>query len=207
MTKILTPLSAHVVVHGETRVLHCDTREDFFIDAKSEKNVSFVYEVCGEATYELCIEVAERARCTMNILYRAHEKDAKLRARISVLLQREAQISLDVASFCEVECGQSDVRVFVVFNEGAKATVRAYTRATEKQSVVHEEIRGLAVGETASASFIPELSLVHDDVVATHATSVVKIDERRVAYFLSRGVSCADAERCLVDAFLYGSVS
>lgn len=207
MTKILAPFSAHVVAHDETCVLHRDMREEFFIDAQSEKNVSFVYEVRGEVTHELFLEVAEGARCTMSTLYRAHEKNAKLRVRISVLLQRDAQISLDVASFCEAECGQSNVRVFVVFNEGAKATVRAYTRANEKQSVVHEEIRGLVVSEASSASFIPELSLLHDDIVATHATSMVKIDETRVAYFLSRGVSREEATRCLVEAFLYGSVS
>lgn len=207
MTKILAPLSSEVVAHEENRVLVRDVHERIFVEAATEKKISCAYDVRSESMQHFFVEVGAGAVCDIKLLYRAHEKDAKLCTRISILLQQDAQISLDVASFCEAECGQSDARVFVVFNEGAKATVRAYTRATEKQSVVHEEIRGLVVGKISSASFIPELSLLHDDVVATHATSVVKINETRVAYFLSRGVSREEATRCLVEAFLYGSVS
>ena len=34
MTKILAPLSSHVVVDGETRVLTSDVREDIFFGLK-----------------------------------------------------------------------------------------------------------------------------------------------------------------------------
>jgi Fe-S cluster assembly scaffold protein SufB len=206
MTKILAPLSSQIFAHDETRALVGDVRENIFVDAASEKKISCAYGVRGGVTQNILVEVGEGAVCDMKLLYRAHEKDTKLRVCASVLLHRDAEISFDLASFVEAAYVQSDVRIFVVFNEGAKATVRAFTRASEERSVVHEEVRGLVLGEMASLSFIPELSLLHDDIVATHATSMVKIDEKRVAYFLSRGVSREDAMRCFVDAFLYGDL-
>lgn len=202
MTKILSPLSSQIVAYDETCVLERDAREEFFITKGNEKKMLCAYDVKGGAAHEVFLEVGEGAFCDVNLLYRVYEKGAKMCVRVCILLQRNATISCDVASMCEVAACASDVRVFVVFNEGAKATVRTYTRVSEPRSMVHEEIRGLTLGDAASVSFIPELSLLHDDIVATHATSVVKIDEKRFAYFLSRGVSRDCAIKCLVDAFL-----
>lgn len=202
MTKILTPLSAEIVACDETRVLDRVTREEFFVEGADEKNVSCAYEVFGEVKHEVFIEVKQDASCVVNILYRAHEKGANMHAHISVLLHAGARISLDVASVCENIACESDVRVFVVFNEASRATVRAFTHASAPRSVVHEEIRGLIVEASAHASFIPEVSLLHDDIVATHATSITKIDEKHVAYLQSRGALREDAVRCLSDAFL-----
>lgn len=202
MTKILAPLSVQTVAHDETYALRCATRERIFVDGKDEKNVSCAYAVYGEALHDVFVEVTEGTSCTVRMCYRAHEKGTKISVRISVLLCKDAKISLDVTSFCEEIAQESDVRIFVVFNEAAHATVRAFTRVHASQSVVHEEIRGLTLGESLHASFLPELSLLHDDVVATHATSVTKIDEKYIAYLQSRGIARERAVKEIAEAFL-----
>lgn len=202
MTKILAPLSSQIVAHDEKRVLVGSAREDFFVEAGGEKKILLEYGVQGEVTHEVFIEVGEGALCEVSFVYRAHEKGTKIRARVCVLLGKNAAISCDIASMCDAMEAASDVRVFVVFSDGARAVARAFTCASAPRGVVHEEIRGLMVGDIALATFIPELSLLHDDIVATHATSLEKINEKRLSYFLSRGVSRDHAMKCLVDAFL-----
>lgn len=165
------------------------------------------YVVEGCTAHEVRLSVEEGASCSMSLMYRAHEKEADLSVRFFVTLEKDATFSLDIASFLLSERSKSDVRVFLVLNKGARATVRLLTRAEASSSVVHEEIRGLALDEYAHASFIPELELLHDDIVATHAASIVQLDERRIAYLLSRGVSREDAIRCVVEAFLKSPVS
>ncbi|MEK9156632.1 MAG: SufD family Fe-S cluster assembly protein, partial [Patescibacteria group bacterium] len=161
----------------------------------------------GHLVREVRFRVEEGTSCSMSSVYRAHEKDADLEVRFFVTLEKNATFSLDIASFLLGERSKSDVRVFLVLNEGSRATVRQLTRAEASSSIVHEEIRGLAIGEYAYASFIPELELLHDDVLATHAASIVCVDEKRIAYLLARGVSREDAVGCLAQAFLQSTVS
>lgn len=181
MTKILAPLSSSLV--------HSSGQYEEYL-------------VKGHFVREMRFRVEENTSCLMSSVYRAHEKDANLDVRFFVTLEKNAMFSLDIASFLLGERSKSDVRVFLVLNEGARATVRQLTRAEGSASIVHEEIRGLAIGEYAHASFIPELELLHDDVLATHAASVIRIDEKRIAYLLARGVSHEDAIGCLAEAFL-----
>lgn len=181
MTKILAPLSSST-------------------DHPSERHEEYVVE--GNFVREMRFRVEENTSCSMSSVYRAHEKDADLAVHFFVTLEKNAELSLDIASFLLGERSKSDVRVFLVLNEGSRATVRQLTRAEGSSNVVHEEIRGLAVGEYAHASFIPELELLHDNVLATHAASIVRVDEKRIAYFLARGVSREDAVGCLAEAFL-----
>lgn len=156
----------------------------------------------GHLVREMRFRVEENTSYSMNFVYHAHEKDADLTVRYFITLEENATLSLDIASFLLGASSQSDVRVFLVLNKGARATVRLLTRAEAPLSVVHEEIRGLALDEYAHASFIPELELLHDDILATHAASIARIDEKRITYLLARGVSREDAVGCVVEAFL-----
>jgi SUF system FeS cluster assembly, SufBD len=213
MTKILAPLSVDIlrddssaisVAHLATKKLSTGVHETFFVDSDAEKKITQRYEVSGKVFHDLFFDVQPGVSSDIFLSYLVYEKYTKLQVRVGILLHPGATVSLDIASLLDVREAENDVRIFVVFNEGSKATVRAFTRAMQGETMVHEEIRGLMLGDAASASFIPELSLLHDDIVATHATSMVKLDEKQLAYFLSRGVLREHATQCLVDAFLGG---
>jgi len=203
MTKILAPLSLmfesrHSGLDPESNASR-KTMDPGSVSGMTQRVEHFVEDRLVHE-FRFCIE--EGASCSMNSVYRAHEKDADLEVRFFVTLEKNSTFSLDIASFLLGERSKSDVRVFLVLGEGSRATVRQLTRAEGSSSVVHEEIRGLAIGEYANASFIPELELLHDDVLATHAASIVRVDEKRIAYLLARGVSRQSAIECLTDAFL-----
>lgn len=221
MTKILAPLSSTFVMSDSIRLASPAGRHPAHQEGDGSRVPSesswhrgawddeqhFEYLVEGRLVHEFRFRIEEGAFCSMSSVYRAHEKDANLDVRFFVTLEKNATFSLDIASFLLGERSKSDVRVFLVLNEGSRVTVRQLTRAEGSSSVVHEEIRGLAIGEYAHASFIPELELLHDDVLATHAASIVRVDEKRVAYLLARGVSREDAVGYLAEAFLQSTVS
>lgn len=212
MTKILAPLSSEVTsLHLKDFKNTMDAEAISSTAQRIEHLTSSLahplvwrdaFSFYGRTIHEVHVHVSAGALCTLAYTYRAHEKDADLAVRFFVTLEKDATLSLDITSFLLNERSKSDVRVFLVLNKGARATVRLLTRAEASLSTVHEEIRGLALDEYAHASFIPELELLHDDIIATHAASIVQLDERRIAYLLSRGVSREDAIRCVVEAFL-----
>lgn len=210
MTKILAPLSSIVVAHQEIHTLTGYVRETFYTDGLMHENISREYCVASFARHVVFLEVPAHASRNVQLAYVAHEKDVQLAVCVSVLLHEGSNISLDISSFIAHEVSRSDVRIHVVFNAGARATVRAFTRVDASRSVANEEIRGLVLGSTAYASFIPELSLMHHDIVASHATSVTNVDEQHIAYLRSRGVTRENAVREIADAFLhapYGNLS
>jgi len=60
----------------------------------------------------------------------------------------------------------------------------------------------LLVGENARAVAIPELEIECNEVKASHAASVGRIDEEQIFYLMSRGLSKKEAEELIIEAFL-----
>ncbi len=176
MAKILPPLSSEEIVS------HCAITQD----------TVFVERISLDAG----------AQDTRVFSYRVHETGVRFDATFFLFLDKDSSFSLDISSFLEGEQSESRLRVFLVLNEGARAVVRMHTHARVKQGVVHEEIRGLALGDYRDASFLPELTLLHDEISATHAASIVRLRDSDLVYLRSRGMGSEDARRCVVDAFL-----
>ncbi|MBI2076382.1 MAG: Fe-S cluster assembly protein SufD [Candidatus Aenigmarchaeota archaeon] len=63
------------------------------------------------------------------------------------------------------------------------------------------ESHSLLLGEGASSNPIPSLIIENNDVRATHGASVGQIDEDKMFYLTSRGISREDAERLIVEGF------
>ena len=63
------------------------------------------------------------------------------------------------------------------------------------------ESHSLLLSEGAGSNPIPSLIIENNDVRATHAASVGQIDEDKMFYLTSRGISKEDAERLIVEGF------
>ena len=63
------------------------------------------------------------------------------------------------------------------------------------------ENRVLVLGEKARAESIPSLEIEADDVKASHAATVGKIDPDQLFYLQSRGIELKTAVRMIVDGF------
>jgi Fe-S cluster assembly scaffold protein SufB len=58
----------------------------------------------------------------------------------------------------------------------------------------------------AHADANPELEIKNNDVQSTHAATVSPIDEEKIFYLMSRGVSREKARRMIVEGFLEAGI-
>ena len=64
------------------------------------------------------------------------------------------------------------------------------------------EMRLLLLDDKSQAVAEPKLEIETNEVKASHAATVGKIDEEQVFYLTSRGITGKEAERLIVDGFL-----
>ena len=68
------------------------------------------------------------------------------------------------------------------------------------ESFLSEHVMLLNPGAHATAN--PELEIENNDVSSRHAASVSRIDEEKIFYLMSRGVSREDSRKLIVEGFL-----
>ncbi len=59
----------------------------------------------------------------------------------------------------------------------------------------------LLLGNNAEANAIPKLQIKNNDVKCSHGTAIGQIDQEKLFYLLSRGISEEDSKKLIVDAF------
>jgi Fe-S cluster assembly protein SufD len=83
-----------------------------------------------------------------------------------------------------------DLNGLVIVNPAAQGT----------DSVLSEKV--LLLSKSATATAIPNLEILANDVKCTHAATVGPIDEEQLFYLTSRGISSAQAKTLLAQGFL-----
>jgi Fe-S cluster assembly protein SufD len=69
------------------------------------------------------------------------------------------------------------------------------------QTVSNLTDHAIMLSEDATANSIPSLKIDNDDVKCTHSASVGQVDEDKIIYLMSRGLSHKDAESLIVEGF------
>lgn len=116
------------------------------------------------------------------------------------------QYQLDVTALhAEPETG-GKITVRGVVGGGATLQVTGMIKIRKRAQKVDDflEIRILLLDTTARATAEPKLEIEADNVKASHAASVGKIDEEQMLYLMSRGLSPERAEREIIKGFLTG---
>ena len=87
---------------------------------------------------------------------------------------------------------------------GARVTVDGLVKIAEgaKKTDSFLEMRILLLDKQSSAVAEPKLEIENNDVKASHAATVGKIDEDQLFYLSSRGVDSEEAEKLIVEGFL-----
>jgi len=100
------------------------------------------------------------------------------------------------------QTGQVSIRAVVRENAflKLKGIIKIKKGAVQADGFLRQKV--LLVGENSRAEAIPELEIECDDVRASHAASVGRIDEEQLFYLMSRGLSREEAVELIVDAFL-----
>ena len=137
------------------------------------------------------------------------------------LLGEGAQVEI-VGMFEAKEDGKVDINLTIIHKSphtrantvlkgvaSDKANIRFFGRIIiepdcgDTQSFLEERI--LLLSDTAKAEAVPELEILTDDVKCSHAASISRVPEEHLFYLQSRGISKSEAEKLIVEGFLFRS--
>lgn len=114
------------------------------------------------------------------------------------------RLVIDVITHHKAPNTSSNTFVRAVARDQAKVVLSGMIRVSKKaqktSAFLSEKV--LLISDKAQAEAIPNLEIEADDVRASHAATVGKIDEEQIFYLMSRGIARAAAEEMIVEGFL-----
>ena len=133
------------------------------------------------------------------------DKEGQEKAWLGVVDARaEGEYELEILAWHTVPSTGGRITVRGVVGKGASLTVRGMIKIEKQAQKIDDflEIRILLLDPSARATAEPKLEIEADDVRASHAASVGKIDETQILYLASRGLSEKQAREEIVKGFL-----
>ncbi|HBP51017.1 MAG: hypothetical protein US68_C0001G0007 [Candidatus Shapirobacteria bacterium GW2011_GWE1_38_10] len=135
------------------------------------------------------------------------------------VLDRMGQ-SKDIKKFLVVKSGESiDIETVMQFKApktrgntlikavvmpGGKLNLKGVIKIDKGAELVEAFLRQsvLLIGENSMATAIPELEIESNEVRASHAAAIGRVDEEQLFYLMSRGLSQDEAVKSIIKAFL-----
>lgn len=156
------------------------------IKIKKDQNREIIITKSGKYVVEL---VGEGAHVDIWGIFRGKGKD-------------KIDIEVQVNHKAENTTANTHIRGVLADHSRAKVTgmIRIFPGAQKTNSFLTEKI--LLLSRRARAEVIPNLEIEADDVKASHAATVGKIDEDQLFYLMSRGMSKYKAKKMIVEGFL-----
>ena len=114
------------------------------------------------------------------------------------------RLVVDITAFHRVPHTSCDIFIRAVANDRSQVFLSGMIKigrgAQQTNAFLRENV--LLVSPWARAEALPRLEIEADDVHASHAATVGKIDEEQIFYLRSRGFSRTVASKMIVDGFL-----
>jgi len=113
---------------------------------------------------------------------------------------------LDLAVRHKTGSNTGKVEIRGIAKNGAQIKSCGMIRIEEGAQRVEDflEMRFLILDEISQAEAVPQLEIMANDVKASHAASVGRLDDEQLFYLMSRGLSRDRSEEVLVEGFLAG---
>jgi len=119
------------------------------------------------------------------------EPEASCKNNVYYLAQRNQIFDIGTFSYHKNHHTNSDIITKGVIMDSAKALSRGLVRIEQNapHSNGYEQQDALLLSEEAEADAIPNLEILNNDVKCSHGSTVGKIDEEKIFYLMSRGLS------------------
>lgn len=132
-------------------------------------------------------------------------KEGENKELLGIILGRKRGVyELEVTA--EHQTGRTFGRVVIagIAEKGAQVAVKGTIKIDKQAQGVDDflEMRMLVLDEQSSAIAQPQLEIEANEVKASHAATVGRLDEEGVFYLRSRGMKEEDARRMMVKGFL-----
>ena len=99
---------------------------------------------------------------------------------------------------------RKEIEIRAVVEDGGEFLAKGLLKIKKNVSGVEAFLRYkvLLLGEDARAWVDPQLEIESNEIKASHAASVGRIDEEQLFYLMSRGLTKEESEKLIVEAFL-----
>ncbi|MDO8581317.1 MAG: SufD family Fe-S cluster assembly protein [bacterium] len=172
-------------------LLHEIVEKDRTIVVKAHETLDYFFVLFADAPMErrICFELADGARANVKGV---------------ILGNGAADITLETDM---VHCGKNTegfTTVKGILTDRAKATVTGWIRIPETGNNTNAflEQRFLLLSKTARAKAEPMLEILANDVKASHAASISRLNDEQLFYCEARGVAPRESRQLLTEAFM-----
>ena len=99
---------------------------------------------------------------------------------------------------------QGNTLIKAVVMPGGKLNLKGIIKIDKGAELVEAFLRQsiLLIGESSMATAIPELEIESNEVRASHAAAIGRVDEEQLFYLMSRGLNRDEAVKSIINAFL-----
>jgi Fe-S cluster assembly protein SufD len=122
----------------------------------------------------------------------------------SLLVKKGEEVNLTTISVYDKPHQIGEVVIKAVVMDDAILKLRGMIRIEKGAEMCEGFLRQsvLLVGKNSRAEAIPELEIECNEVKASHAASIGRIDEEQLLYLMSRGLTKKESEKLIIKAFL-----
>lgn len=196
------------IIHcGPLRIRTFNARDSkvsylFWNDMKEPLNCDETHEVMGDAevtvAYGECNEAASKRKTYMTL----RENGAHGKVSSASLVRADKNYSMEVVNFAPHTLG--NIENYAVVLKGGKLMIDAIGKIVKgaKASESHQTSRALAFEEGQNAEILPELLIDENDVQASHAMSMGRVDDDQLYYLMSRGLTMQQCTSLISTGYL-----
>jgi len=137
------------------------------------------------------------------IISQLNEKNAKSNIKVLYLTNNNQQKDIYTTSIHNSEETFSDILTKGVINGKSKALSQGLVQINQNaaKSEGYEKQEALLLSNEAEADAIPNLLIHNHDVKCSHGSSIGQIDEEKLFYLMSRGLSREQAIKKIVEGY------
>lgn len=168
----------------------------------------------GEVTIDESHEVMEDAEVTSgysdcaghpikrNAYMALRGRGAKGALKSALLVQQKMDFNLQVVNFAPETDG--NIENYAVVLKTGTLMIDAIGKIVKgaKRSTSHQTSRALSMEDGQRSTILPELLIDENDVQASHAMSMGRVDEEQLYYMMSRGLSSAQCTALIASGYL-----
>ena len=165
-------------------------------------DVEETYEVMGDANLTVAYGEINRADTTRTVHMALREEGATGLLSSASLVDCTKPYNMNVVNYAPHTYG--DMKNYAVVLGNGRLMIDAIGKIIKGayRSESHQTSRALSFAEGQNAIILPELLIDEDDVQASHAMSMGRVDEDALYYLMSRGLSVQQCTSLISQGYL-----
>lgn len=121
-----------------------------------------------------------------------------------LVIKKDQEVEVETVMEFKESQTQGNTLIKAVVMPGGKLSLKGMIKIDKGLSEVEGFLRQavLLIGENSMATAMPELEIESNEVKASHAVAIGRIDEEQLFYLMSRGLKREEAIKLIIKAFL-----